>query len=57
MPLLLIGAISRGGDTAEDGRLKVGDYLTKINGHNILKYNTDQIHSLLLREKLRSEIM
>ena len=52
---LRIAALSPGGDAFEDGRLRVGDYLTKINGYDVVQYNTDQIHSLLLREKLRHE--
>ena len=54
MSLLLVAAVTPGGDAAEDGRLSVGDYLTRINGHFVLQHNPNQVHSLLLREKLRS---
>uniref|UniRef100_F6PZ91 Syntaxin-binding protein 4 n=1 Tax=Ciona intestinalis TaxID=7719 RepID=F6PZ91_CIOIN len=51
----LVSAIFPGSDAADNGQLCCGDRITSLNGNTVVGFTADQLHSLLLREKLRRE--
>jgi len=54
IPILRVSTLSPNGDVAHEGSIKIGDYLTAINHQSVIGCLTlVQVHSLLLREKLR----
>ncbi|CAK8674022.1 unnamed protein product [Clavelina lepadiformis] len=52
---LRVSSLSPGGDIVQDGRISIGDFLTRFNGHILTQCNPQQVHCLFLKEKLQTD--